>query len=439
MDTPSRFNVPANVLRMRVLYKKKMATKSGHTQVMDTQADIRNVTMVCQRCSQPIKLSRNLNIKELLEATVMRVQDEGASSSLRELFTEIQSLKRTNEVVACSKEINLVTECFRLLSKAGEVDHPLCTACPDAVLERLKEEIRMAEESHDHYTRLIDQLSDKQLVHKTENIDEELQKLHSEESQLLNELERLDEDMKALKESKTYEKEREMRLNEEEKQYWRDFNEHQRNVLELRDSSSGIELQLQYITEQLNRLKRTSVLNTAFHVWHNGHFATINGLRFGKLPNVPVEWTEINAAWGQTVFLLSTLANLCGISFARYKLIPYGSQSFIQDTESKKKRELPLYTGSRLFSDAKYDSAMVAFLDCLNQFKVHVDRESNGRFVLPYQIDRDRIGDGQEFYSIKMQFNTEERWTKALKFVLTDLRWGMTWVAVNLMNEGQAE
>ena len=227
--------------------------------------------------------------------------------------------------------------------------------------------------------------------------------------------------------------EREKRLDREEKAYLRDFNEHQRKVLELRDESDGVELQLQYTGDQLSRLKHTSVLNTVFHIWHNGHFATINGFRFGKLPNVSVEWAEINAAWGQTALLLSTLSNLCGCSFQRYTLVPYGSQSFIQDSQSKKK-QLPLYTGARLFADKHFDSGMVAFLDCLSQFKHHIESASNGRFVLPYVIDKDSIGDGKEYFSIKMQFNSEEKWTRALKFVLTNLRWGMTWVSANLLN-----
>lgn len=261
-----------------------------------------------------------------------------------------------------------------------------------------------------------------------------MEELRREESSLVNELNRLQADLQSVEEKLSKEKEREKQLEKEEKLYWDAFNEHQKQVLDLRDQSFGTDLQLQYTRDQLSKLKRKSVLNTAFYISHNGHFATINGLRLGKLPSVPVEWSEINAAWGQTTLLLSTLANLCGLSFARYKLIPYGSQSFVQDMEGKKK-QLPLHTGARLFSDARYDMAMVAFLDCLDQFKCHVESSSKSKFVLPYQIDRDRIGDGQEFYSIKIQFNTEERWTKALKFVLTDIRWGMTWVSANLLTE----
>ena len=36
----------------------------------------------------------------------------------------------------------------------------------------------------------------------------------------------------------------------------------------------------------------------AFHIWTDGAFGTINGFRLGRLPNVVVEWDEINAAFG---------------------------------------------------------------------------------------------------------------------------------------------
>lgn len=50
---------------------------------------------------------------------------------------------------------------------------------------------------------------------------------------------------------------------------------------------------------------------------HSGQFGTINNFRLGRLPSVPVEWNEINAAWGQTVLLLHALANKMGLTFQR--------------------------------------------------------------------------------------------------------------------------
>ena len=31
-------------------------------------------------------------------------------------------------------------------------------------------------------------------------------------------------------------------------------------------------------------------------------------------------------------------------------------------------------------------------------------------------------------FSVKTQFNSEEHWTKAMKYMLTNLKWGLAWV-----------
>ena len=89
--------------------------------------------------------------------------------------------------------------------------------------------------------------------------------------------------------------------------------------------------QLKYTQTQIEKLKKTNVFNSTFHIWHVGAFATINGFRLGRLSSVPVEWNEINAAWGQTALLLSCLAKALGIeSFQRYQIVPYGNYSYIK-------------------------------------------------------------------------------------------------------------
>ena len=80
---------------------------------------------------------------------------------------------------------------------------------------------------------------------------------------------------------------------------------------------------------------------------------------------------------------------------------------------------------------------MVAFLDCLQQFKEEMGRGDSG-FCLPYEMEKGRIwdkaGKGQggkdmKTLSVKMQFNSEEDWTKAMKYMLTNLKWGLAWVS----------
>jgi beclin 1 len=94
------------------------------------------------------------------------------------------------------------------------------------------------------------------------------------------------------------------------------------------------------------------------------------------LPSVPVEWNEINAAWGQTALLLWCLAKKVGMEFQRYSLYPYGSYSYIKVIADGK--VLPLYGsgGFKMIFDSKFDSGMVAFLDCLQQFGLEVTQRN---------------------------------------------------------------
>jgi beclin len=78
------------------------------------------------------------------------------------------------------------------------------------------------------------------------------------------------------------------------------------------------------------------VYNDAFCIGHDGVFGTINNLRLGRVPGVPVrpilyvillqrltspdqvEWAEINAAWGQTLLLLYTIARKLDFVFEKF-------------------------------------------------------------------------------------------------------------------------
>ncbi len=63
-------------------------------------------------------------------------------------------------------------------------------------------------------------------------------------------------------------------------------------------------------------VQSTSVLNDTFRIWHDGPFGTISGFRLGRTPEHPVDWNEINAAWGQAVLLLHTMAQQCKLNFS---------------------------------------------------------------------------------------------------------------------------
>ena len=43
-------------------------------------------------------------------------------------------------------------------------------------------------------------------------------------------------------------------------------------------------MRMENAQEELEKLKITNVYNDTFHIWHDGHFGTINNFRLGRLP-----------------------------------------------------------------------------------------------------------------------------------------------------------
>jgi beclin 1 len=76
----------------------------------------------------------------------------------------------------------------------------------------------------------------------------------------------------------------------------------------------------------------------------------------------------------------------------------------------------------RLLQNRRFDLGMVAFLDCLRQLGEHARSQDPG-MELPHPIAKDKIGD----VSIKLQFNQEETWTRALRHVLLALKILLKW------------
>ena len=62
--------------------------------------------------------------------------------------------------------------------------------------------------------------------------------------------------------------------------------------------------------QQLKHLQATNVYNSIFNISHDGPFGTISGFRLGRTSGCAVDWEEINAAWGQAVLLLHTMAQV---------------------------------------------------------------------------------------------------------------------------------
>lgn len=263
-------------------------------------------------------------------------------------------------------------------------------------------QLKLAETEWNDYNNYLKKLELTDDVPNLDQLENELADLSNEEDRLLKELSSIKREEDAVKAAIKVQEEEKYRLESEEEKYWREYTKHRRDLMATEDEFRSVECQLAYAQSQLDKLKKTNVFNVTFHIWHSGHFGTINNFRLGRLPSAPVEWSEINAAWGQTALLLTALARKMNLTFKRYKLVPYGNHSYIEVLGEGK--ELPLFGsgGFRFFWDSKIDAAMVAFLDCLQQFKEEVEKGNSG-FCLPYKMSKGKIEDPAtgNSYSIK--------------------------------------
>ncbi|KAL0269362.1 UNVERIFIED_CONTAM: hypothetical protein PYX00_007122 [Menopon gallinae] len=410
-----------------------------------------SVNFVCQRCLQPLKLDQSFN--HLGEHTLAELSLPVFTNPEVDLELQLASLDHfvpafrltesktgsngftlvdeKGETETLSHQLQLTANLFDVMSCNSYVDHPLCEECTDALLDLMDQQLRLTEEELNDYSNFLRKIENDDDFENYEGLEKELESLKLEEEKLISELKELQEEERKAKELLHQEEQEKERLDKEQDKYWREYSHHKHDLMLAEDESKSLESQYLYTQYQLEKLKKTNVFNATFHIWHSGgHFGTINNFRLGRLPSAPVEWSEINAAWGQTALLLNALARKINLTFQRYRLVPYGNHSYIEVLEDHK--ELPLYGsgGFRYLWDHKFDAAMVAFLDCLQQFKEKMER-GNSQFCLPYRMERGRIEDSatETSLSIKIQFNTEEQWTKALKFLLTNLKWALAWVS----------
>ena len=197
----------------------------------------------------------------------------------------------------------------------------------------------------------------------------------------------------------------------------------QRQTVDKEEEAAAVDRKIAEYQTQLKRLKKTNVLSEAFFIWSEGEFGCINGLRVGKKQNVP--WTEVNAGVGQLCLLLDVIVKRCHVPLTQYRLLPRGSFSAIIKRDDK--TVLELFTGegglARFFSGRKFDAALVALLFVVGEIICSFQR-SDRTIRIPYKLEGDKVGG----VPITLQFNTEEKWTLAMKYLLTNAKWLVTWV-----------
>ncbi|TKX27160.1 putative autophagy protein Apg6 [Elsinoe australis] len=343
-----------------------------------------------------------------------------------------------------SKQMEMNLRLFEILSARSDIDHPVCTECTDLLMHGLQQRQAAVNRERDAYMEFLKQAqSSVPTDEEQRQTKEALSSAQAAETAALKELEALETEKAQVEEDIAALDQESAELEREEEAFWRERNAFDMELAKHNDEKNSLQNQLANDSKLLESLQRTNVYNDSFCIGHDGHFGTINGLRLGRLAEHPVDWPEINAAWGQALLLLTVVSEKLGYQFQGYRLLPVGSTSKIEKLEypqnasqsSQTRNAKPKVTQYDLFTSGDlplglgflhrgFDNAMVCFLECLKQLGDYVERTSAtpgpdgvlDNLALPYRIDKDKVGGT----SIKLgAFGQEEQWTKACKYTLT--------------------
>ncbi|KAI0141623.1 autophagy protein Apg6-domain-containing protein [Xylariaceae sp. FL1272] len=360
------------------------------------------------------------------------------------------SMSQRADRVAQPHEAERIEKLFEILSARSDVDHPVCVECTEMLVEGLQKRLESTARERDAYAGFLKQVqADVPTADDIAESERALAKARKQEEESLAELITLEKQKAALDEEILALEEESQKLDLEEEQFWRERNAFATKLSDFQNERDSINSKFDHDSQLLGKLQRANVYNDTFSIHHDGNFATINGLRLGKLSSKPVDWPEINAAWGQALLLVVTVADKLGCKFDGYEPLPMGSTSKIIKYEAQspassrlgahrtgpppapKKSVLDLYcTGDlplQMLWNRSFDKGMVAFLELLRQLGVFVyeqtsaaDAYSTGPLGLPYRIEGDKIGEEKGgHYSIRLGITNDEGWTKACKYALT--------------------
>ena len=378
-----------------------------------------------------------------------------------------------------SHQIESNTRLFEIISSRSDIDHPICAECTDILLSQLSGRLSWSTKERDAYITFLKTLNN--TAPSSSEISKAQASLASSkaaEAKAFSQLLALEKEKAALDDEVATLEAESLALDEEEQTFWRSRNAFALKLSSFQDDRDALNAAYDHDAQQLERLELTNVYNDTFCIYHDGPFATINGLRLGRLPpQLNVDWPEINAAWGTAALLLATVAKKLGFTFRGYRIKPMGSTSRIekieqensvsrqsssgraintvsnpntyQEPQQSKIIALDLFSSGdlplgRMLLHRRLDTGMVAFLECLRQLCEFVEQSSHqappnsdlsvldrgqrasdakiAKLKVPYSITKDKIGDPEKpdlIASIKLGVSQDEAWTRACKYTLT--------------------
>jgi beclin 1 len=336
----------------------------------------------------------------------------------------LQALKSVSNSDSRKHTCNLLDE---ICKAESPLQVPLCKDCATKICSDLRKRLLDLEGECLKYENAYSdqQKKRKSLPYDAESIRRELQDLTMQEKELLEELTNLESEERRINNDIRELSRQASDVNEEGDAFYRELRSNHRKLIECNEDTSSLKTEITYMEEQIKNLRAVNVLDMTFCVGIHESYGTINGLRLGRLPHEVIEWNEINAAFGQVALLVQVLGEKVGATFSEYEIDPRGNNSYIRRITGSKAIEYPLFGngGWKPFGQLNLDHAIVGLIYCIMQVEGKLkELHKNKENILPYRMEGDRIFENEVIYRVKMQFNSEERWTKAMKLLLMNLK-----------------
>jgi len=419
-------------------------------------ADKMGSVFVCQKCQKPLKIVERKGVKDstlaALKSTDPSFLDEGrqkkeadAIKQLGESFVVLSDTKSKAASVEASQggsanfhaQVQALTKIFEVVSDKCQVDCPLCDQCNLETQQQLMKKRAEIEEEWRGFQECIrrlkaDEAGDQKDKSAKERETQERQKVEAQVEAIKAQRELLSAETRKLEAES-------LELDEFERRFWEEYQEFQLDLRLQQQSEGAVEQKIDIAKRQLEQLQQTNVYDDAFYISVKGHFGTINGFKLGRLPAQPVGWDEINAALGQVVLLLESLAKQVGYDFKTVVLHPMGSYSKIADrTKPEVQNELYNFSSSEFFirqgsssssAGKRFNTALSLLLRAVKELGVYGSK-IDPTFRLPQRIEGDSIFSSAEHSRGGKSIQAvaaEEEWTKALKYMLIDLKALLAW------------
>ncbi|KAJ6247949.1 beclin-1 [Anaeramoeba flamelloides] len=319
---------------------------------------------------------------------------------------------------------------FSLISQKIGKNFPLCEQCTSLFFKQTNNLIKNELREKKVYNTYL-QNFDNNLTVDQDLIEKKNQEYELEINNILSEIDRLsDEELQTQQEIEQLQYP-ERKFHELQSKYSLDLQNFKLAELVYNENRESVLMKTNYAQKELEKLISTSVLNDVFHILPDGPFVTINNFRLGRLQSIPVEWEEINTAWGLTALLIVVLSKRFNYEFKNYTIIPHGSYSRIAKKKINKnpnfvgnlkiKNYLELYFNNdgflKRFRIKRFNQAMIWVLECVQEIAEFIHQQ-NKDFKLMYKIKKDKINN----ISIKYNNSNLTTWNHALRCLLSNLK-----------------